>query len=58
MKNLVVIITLVWATCRCILNLKSIIYVLQSLKHSRGLRIAGSIWFIPFLSTKKLGHLR
>nr|YP_009503156.1 NADH dehydrogenase subunit 5 [Metopograpsus quadridentatus]AXA13758.1 NADH dehydrogenase subunit 5 [Metopograpsus quadridentatus]UBD09534.1 NADH dehydrogenase subunit 5 [Metopograpsus quadridentatus] len=54
MKNLVMMITLIGAVCGYMLNLMSVSYVLQSLKNYGSVSMAGSMWFMPFLSTKNI----
>lgn len=58
MKNSVLIITLVGAFLGYILNLLNVTYNLKSLINYKFVVIFGSIWFIPFLRTKKIREIR
>lgn len=53
-KNLVIIITILGGFVGYIINLVNVSYNLKSLENYRFVVISGSIWFIPFLSTKNL----
>lgn len=56
-KNFVLIITLFGAFLGYILNLLNVTYNLKSLVSYKFVVIFGSIWFIPFLRTKKLSEI-
>nr|BDL61448.1 NADH dehydrogenase subunit 5 [Ilyograpsus nodulosus] len=57
MKNLVLIVSLLGASMGYFLNLINTTYNLKSLKNYMIVSISGSMWFMPFLSTKKLCSL-
>lgn len=57
MKNLVLIISLTAATLEYILNLIDTTYKLKSLMDYKFVVIFGSVWFIPFLRTKKISEI-
>nr|YP_008239000.1 NADH dehydrogenase subunit 5 [Pachygrapsus crassipes]AGO20488.1 NADH dehydrogenase subunit 5 [Pachygrapsus crassipes] len=57
MKNLVLMITLVGAFLGYMLNLMSTSFMLKSLENYKYVVMFGSMWFMPFLSTKKVSDL-
>nr|YP_009239902.1 NADH dehydrogenase subunit 5 [Grapsus tenuicrustatus]AMN14536.1 NADH dehydrogenase subunit 5 [Grapsus tenuicrustatus] len=56
MKNLVLMITVVGGLSGYMLNLMSINYSLKSLGSYKYVVMFGSMWFMPFLSTKKISE--
>nr|BDL61396.1 NADH dehydrogenase subunit 5 [Percnon planissimum] len=52
MKNFVLLISLLGASCGYLLNLMNISYFLKSLSNYSSTSMFGSMWFMPFLSTK------
>nr|YP_009509598.1 NADH dehydrogenase subunit 5 [Pachygrapsus marmoratus]AUN45015.1 NADH dehydrogenase subunit 5 [Pachygrapsus marmoratus] len=57
MKTLVIMITVVGAFFGYMLNLMSMNYMLKSLSSYKYVVMFGSMWFMPFLSTKKISEV-
>nr|YP_010319217.1 NADH dehydrogenase subunit 5 [Parasesarma eumolpe]QJH91600.1 NADH dehydrogenase subunit 5 [Parasesarma eumolpe] len=57
MKNSVLMITLVGAFLGYMLNLLNVTYNLKSLMNYKFVVMFGSMWFMPFLSTKKISEM-
>lgn len=56
MKNIVLMVTFVGGIIGYVFNLLSIRYNLKALQNYNSVVIIGSMWFMPFLSTKKLSE--
>nr|YP_009383509.1 NADH dehydrogenase subunit 5 [Helicana wuana]YP_010433471.1 NADH dehydrogenase subunit 5 [Helicana japonica]APL97759.1 NADH dehydrogenase subunit 5 [Helicana wuana]USW67970.1 NADH dehydrogenase subunit 5 [Helicana japonica] len=57
MKNMVLMISLVGGSLGYMFNLLTINYNLKSLYNYKVTVMSGSMWFMPFLSTKKIGEM-
>nr|YP_010164076.1 NADH dehydrogenase subunit 5 [Gecarcoidea lalandii]QRK27378.1 NADH dehydrogenase subunit 5 [Gecarcoidea lalandii] len=57
MKNLVLIISFIGAMLGYMFNLMNTTYNLKSLKNYKFVIMFGSMWFMPFLSTKKVSEI-
>nr|YP_010385010.1 NADH dehydrogenase subunit 5 [Asthenognathus inaequipes]UPL65020.1 NADH dehydrogenase subunit 5 [Asthenognathus inaequipes] len=57
MKNSVLVISLLGGSLGYILNLLSVSYDLKSFSNYKAVVMSGSMWFMPFLSTKEVGSL-
>nr|YP_010164091.1 NADH dehydrogenase subunit 5 [Scopimera intermedia]QRK27406.1 NADH dehydrogenase subunit 5 [Scopimera intermedia] len=57
MKSLVLLITGIGAFLGYMFNIMVITYTLKSLKYYKYVAMFGSMWFMPFLSTKKLSEV-
>nr|YP_009509559.1 NADH dehydrogenase subunit 5 [Tubuca polita]AUN44976.1 NADH dehydrogenase subunit 5 [Tubuca polita] len=56
MKNLVILISIVGGVLGYMLNMVNVNYNLKSLKSYEFVVMSGSMWFMPFLSTKNLSE--
>nr|UPL64980.1 NADH dehydrogenase subunit 5 [Cleistostoma dilatatum] len=57
MKSVVLMISMVGVVLGYMLNMMNIVYSLKSLKYYNYVVMFGSMWFMPFLSTKKINEV-
>nr|BDL61434.1 NADH dehydrogenase subunit 5 [Ilyoplax pusilla] len=57
MKSMVLMVSALGGVLGYLLNLKNIMDLLESLNYYKSVVMAGSMWFMPFLSTKKVSEI-